>query len=567
MIVLGLNGWLDRTHDPAATIVADGRVVAFVEQERLSRDKHGIGQLPRDAVATVLRQAAAVDIRPRDIDRVSYGWDLQKFNRLRGRSIDLTDATARLTGLDALRHIPLEQVRHHEAHAASAFYGTGLSEATVIVVDAEGENESTTIFHATADGLREVRSFPRGTSLGLMYRAVSVFCGFGLFGAGKTMGLAPWHEGPVRSLPLTWEGGEIASSIPPAAWEDEVVEHWLSYLQRNFGAPGTTAALDVHGFPPRQAHHPEVAAAAQLALNQVMIGLVTEAIQLTGCTDVCLAGGVALNCVSNGLLLDEVPTLRSLHIPPYPHDAGVALGSAQMLLARSGRPWNDTVRAATGPSPDEFEAERAAHERSLPVERPQNVAAEAAELLALGKLIAWVEGPMEVGPRALGHRSILTLGADAEVRERVNALKGREPWRPLAPSVLEEDTHALLGRELSSPFMLLSVPLSDLGLRVAPAAAHVDGSSRVQTVPLPRPGILNAENAEYRRVLEQVRTATGHSILLNTSLNTRGEPLAHTAGEALIAALRIGLDALIVNDVLIRLPGASPAPACPDVAP
>jgi carbamoyltransferase len=541
VIVLGLNGWTDRTHDPAAVLTMDGVVVSFVEQERLSRRKHGVGELPHAATAAVLAEAG---FAAEDIDTIAYGWDLAKFNRLRGRHVDLDRLAGRLTGIDALADRPVVQTLHHDAHAASSFYGSGLPEATVLVVDAEGEDESATVFHAGAHGLRRLHSWGRGQSLGLMYRAVSQYCGFGTFGAGKTMGLASWVPEPVEPLPLLWRDGDLHSPFPTEAWEDEVVDGWLALLTSRFGPPFRD--VEGPGYPPWQAHQPEAAAAAQQAVNRALAGLVDAAVGLTGCPDVCLAGGVALNCVANGLLLDGV---RTLHIPPYPHDAGVALGAAQLAGLAIGQPWRDRARAFTGPSASPGEAADAAIALGLPVRRSPDPVEDACRLLTEGKAIGWVQGPMEIGPRALGNRSILALPRPKDVRNRLNARKGREPWRPLAPSLLAEEADRLLGRTLDSPFMLLSVELSKQGREAAPAATHRDGSARVQTV--------EAGSGPYRALIEQVREATGTGVVLNTSLNRRGEPLVNTGAQAVDNAAAIGLDALVVGDVIIDAGGGA----------
>jgi carbamoyltransferase len=548
MIVLGLNGWTDRTHDPSAALIIDGRVEAFIEQERLSRRKHGVSELAHEAVAAVLAETSVV---PSQLDGVAYGWDLAKYNGLRQRTVDLTDAASVLTGLYKLRTHEVTWTNHHDAHAASTFYGSGLSEAAVVVVDAEGENESASLYHATLAGLRPIRRFGRGVSLGLMYRAVSEYCGFGQFGSGKTMALASYHTDNVEPLPLMWDDGDLSSPFPADAWEDDILSGWKHILVERYGPPGASARRDSSGsFPPLDAHRPAAAAAAQATVNSVMAALVREAMSLTNCRNVCLAGGVALNCVANGLLLEEV---NILHIPPYPHDAGVALGAAQLMYIQSGNLWRDQARATVGTDVKLDQVEKALKSGGYPVHRVSDPAATACQLLQDGYIIGWVQGRMEIGPRALGQRSILALPGNRRIRDRVNMLKGRELWRPLAPSVLSEDVHFVFGRELESPFMLVSIPMSNRGQAVAPAAAHIDGSARLQTVA--------KDGSLYRRLLEYVREATGTGIMLNTSFNARDEPIVRTPEEALATALRIGLDAIVIGDVLVRFKPES-AHAC-----
>lgn len=544
MIVLGLNGWHDRTHDPAAVLCIDGVVTAFIEQERLSRRKHAVGELPHAAARAVVEQAG---VQPGDIDAVAYGWDLAKFNGLRGRDVDLTDAAYVLTGMEALRRLPVHWTLHHDAHAASSFYGSGFDEAAVVVVDAEGEDESATIYSASAEGgLRRLRSWNRGTSLGLMYRAVSEFCGFGQFGAGKTMGLAPHATKPVEPLPLSWDGDGLRSPLPDETWEDDVIAGWMKLLEERFGRPAEPPLPGPAGFPPAAAHHPDAAAAAQHVINAAMAALVREAIALTGSRNVCLAGGVALNCVANGLLLDSVD---QLHIPPYPHDAGVALGAAQLAGVNAGQRWRDLSRADLGSTYTDATILKAATSAGLPGEVVDDPAAVACRLLVDGQVIGWVQGRMEVGPRALGHRSILALPSDERTRDRVNRLKGRELWRPLAPSLLQEEVPAMFGRDMQSPYMLVSVPMTPQGLSAGPAAAHVDGTARLQSV--------HASDDPYRRLLEYVRDATGTGMLLNTSFNARGEPVVDSPAQAMTCARALGLDTLVIGNVVV--PVGSPA--------
>lgn len=534
MIVLGVNGWTDKTHDPAAALLVDGEVVAFAEEERFTRTKHGVGQLPHGAVASVLNESG---IAASDVDAVACGWDRQKFDLLRGISTDVSDATRVITGLRELSHLPMHWITHHDAHAASSFYGSGFDAATVVVADAEGEDESISVYRADRDGLHLVRRFGRGVSLGLMYRAVSEFCGFGQFGAGQTMGLASYEIGRADPLPIDWRDGDLRSPFPVDAWEDEVVGGWLARLEAQFGAPARPAPRDAGTFPPYASHHPMAAAAAQLTVNSVMTGLVEWAVRTTGIRDVCLAGGVALNCVTNGLLLDA---LTRLHVPPYPHDAGVALGAAQVVGARAGMTGWSAARADLG-TPASSCVVGFDEVRWVALADPIT---STAERILAGQIIGWVQGRMEVGPRALGNRSVLGRPDSIAIRDRVNRLKGREPWRPIAPSVLVEEAPRLFGRPLVAPFMLLSVPLSAAGRQAIPGASHVDGTARLQTV--------GAAEGAYRSLLEELATQTSVGAVLNTSFNGRGEPVVRTALEAVASARRMNLDAVVVEDRLIE---------------
>lgn len=535
MIVLGVNGWTDRTHDPAAALLVDGQVVAFAEEERFTRVKHGVGQLPHAAVDSVFHDSG---VSPSDVDAVACGWDREKFDSLRGISTDVSDAVAVITGRPELRRLPMSWVVHHEAHAASAFFGSGFESATVVVADAEGEDESISVYRADPDGLCLVRRFGRGVSLGLMYRAVSEFCGFGQFGAGQTMGLASYGIAQADALPIEWRDGDLHSPFPADAWEDDVVSGWLGRLEAQFGPPASRAPREAGMFPPLASHQPMAAAAGQLTINNVMTQLVEWAVQSTGIRDVCLAGGVALNCVANGLLLDLV---NRLHVPPYPHDAGVALGAAQIVGARAGMAGWSAARADLG-TPAASGVVGLGETSWVTLADPIK---SAVERILDGQVIGWVQGRMEVGPRALGNRSVLARPDSIAIRDRVNRLKGREPWRPIAPSVLEEEAPRLFGRPLVAPFMLLSVPLTATGHQVIPGASHVDGTARLQT--------LGGTEGAYRSLLEELATQSGVGAVLNTSFNARGEPVVRTALEAVASARRMNFDAVIVEDRLIEI--------------
>jgi carbamoyltransferase len=537
VIVLGVNGWIDKTHDPAAALVVDGEVVAFAEEERFTRSKHGVGQLPHGAVASVLAESG---IEPSEVDAVACGWDRQKFDSLRGISAAIGDVAAIITGRPELRRLPMHWIAHHDAHAASSFYGSGFDKATVVVADAEGEDESISIYLGDQHGLHVLRRFGRDVSLGLMYRAVSEYCGFGQFGAGQTMGLASYALPRAEPLPIDWVEGELRSPFDSNAWEDEVIQGWLAELEHRFGAPARPAPREAGDFPPLESHRPLAAAAAQLTVNLVMIQLVEAAVRSTGSRDVCLAGGVALNCVANGLLLDQV---ERLHVPPYPHDAGVALGAAQVISAQAGVTSWSAARADLGSPAIETIAGLA----SVPHITLADPAKAAADRILDGQVIGWMQGNMEVGPRALGRRSILALPNSASLRDRVNRLKGREPWRPVAPSVLAEQSAWLFGQDLDAPFMLLSVPMSAAGVQAMPGACHVDGTARLQTV--------TRADGLYRGLLEEIAAQSGTGAVLNTSFNGRGEPIVRTASEAVASARQMKLDAIIVEDRLIELGG------------
>ena len=417
MWALGIN-W--RWHDTAAALVdGAGGIWALCEEERLTRNKHAWDSLPTNAVKSCLGSAG---ISWRDLDVVAVGWDLRRIQRWTAG--DSHELYGRLFGSEAAHadRPELVFVEHHLAHALSAFYASGFEAAGVLVVDGSGELEAMSIYSAgSTTGLTLRRRWPRAFSLGTMYEAATRTIGLGYLNEGKTMGLAPYGM-PSQSAPLPIgdliRQGECGPShLPGDAHYNEYTEAWLRYLGQRF---------------PRIVRPPQdldkdpvavrIAASAQRTVEEALRGLHAETVCLTGSRRVCLTGGVALNSVANGLLPEPI------FVPPFPHDAGVALGAAWFAYPPAEQvplptPYSDPTSTLQVYDTDGHSGAR--YERGRVI-----------ELLNTGAIGAIAEGRSEVGPRALGHRSIIALPAPANVRARINTIKGREPWRPLAPVTL-----------------------------------------------------------------------------------------------------------------------------------
>jgi carbamoyltransferase len=547
MIVLGLHGWYG-THDAAAALMIDGCVVAAVEEERLNRRKHAISDQPRLSARAVLTHAG---IGWDDVDYVSYGWNLPKYWPSHGQG--LTFADDREFMQEALHIRPrrwpkLEWIDHHLAHAAAGYYGSGFLDAAVLVVDGQSEDKSITLYAAHAGELRFVRDWPPSCSLGLLYEAATRHCGFGFLDTGKTMGLAAYGRRPTGPLPLVWDG-EIRSPVPASFEEDAVVNFWCAILRDRFGEPrarnaGSGDRLRGGTGHDVELHSPDVAAAAQDTIERVLRSLVEYAQAATGYRSVVLTGGVALNCVANGLLADQCD---ALFVPPAPHDAGAALGAAMITSVRCGHAIQSHESAALGPQYASTEIESILTWNELRVRRVGDPPLEAARRLAAGAVVGWFQGRAEIGPRALGNRSILALPSAARERDRVNRIKGRELWRPLAPSALCSETAWMFGRNVKSPYMLLSLPLTDRAQHRLPAVAHVDGSTRVQTVP-------DRSDSRFARLLAHVGKMTGASVVLNTSFNAAFEPMVCSPNDAVRSFYDMGLDVLLIDDFILEKP-------------
>ncbi len=555
--VLGVSA---HYHDAAAALVIDGRIVAAQHEERLSRIKND-ASLPRRAMDAVLRLGG---IGPQDLDAVvfyenpyaklervlvgtlrAFPRALMQFPRALGSQLGgkiwVIDALADALGIPRAR---IELVRHHQAHAASAVYCSPFERAAVMVVDAVGEEACTSIWHAGADGLRELTHIDYPHSLGLFYAAITAYLGFEVNdGEYKVMGLAAYGT-PARR-------DEMAKLVKVAA--DGSYELGLDYFDRftrtelGYGkkllellGPQRSPFERWDLASARDRAYADIACSAQAALEDALVAVAREAKRRTGEDALCLAGGVALNAVANRRIAREAGFSR-VFVQPAAGDAGGALGAAILgAMARGAtRPaaltGADLGVTVTG-------APVATHARALglvalPTSDPDVAIADALER---GEVVAWAHGRCEWGPRALGHRSILARADDVEVRERLNrAVKKREAFRPFAPVVLASEAARWFagGANDMTPFMTTVADV--LEPAAMPAVTHVDGTARLQTVSASHP---------LGRVLQRF------PVVLNTSLNGPGEPMVATATDALSFFVRHGVDRMIIEDVVLTRP-------------
>jgi carbamoyltransferase len=531
--VLGLNGPPIGWHDPSACLVdGDGKVWAMAEEERFTRVKHAPRTFPRNAAHFCLDQAG---IEPQDLDVIAIGWDLPKlYSQFGGRWKFTTSRellSQRLGWSFAGRGGPeFVCVPHHRAHAVSAFYASGFEGAAVLVNDGTGEEESISIYEARFGAplvRREV--WPRSHSLGFMYDAACRAVGLTFLEAGKTMGLAAYGKADSRT-PWRLMDGDGAEFHPPFALGPEadyndVIPAWEKHLGRLGPFPVTTPSADLD----TDELAVQMAWSAQATVETIVPALVQHARDITGLDAVCLAGGVALNCSTNGLLADPI------YAPPVSADAGAALGAA----------W----AVAPPPAPQAPLSPYLGLEVEAPASVPEGWTAASLEPGAVVErllrdqvgAVAW--GRAEVGPRALGHRSVIALPQEVTMRDRLNTIKGRELWRPLAPI----GTPELDGRFWEGPrelqrYMLGAANVTPIGEERIAATVHVDGTARAQI----------ADEAGFIcDVLTSLDKAGADPVLINTSFNTRGKPIVNTADDAVRSAEALGVDFLVVGDALL----------------
>jgi len=583
MKILGISAFY---HDSAAALVVDGQIVAAAQEERFSRKKHDEA-FPSEAVEFCLQEAG---IRTRALDYVAfYEKPLRKFDRLLETYLALAPA-----GFPSfLRSVPVwlkdklfmaKRMReklpgytkafvypsHHESHAASAFFPSPFQEAAILTMDGVGEWATASIGVGRGNRIELLKELHFPHSLGLLYSAFTYFCGFRVnSGEYKLMGLAPYGE-PVyadlirKNLVRIFDDGSI--------WMDQTFFNYAG------GLTMTSKKFDsLFGGPPRKKESPigkremDLAASIQVVTEEIMLKMARHAHQLTGMKHLCLAGGVALNCVGNGKLMREGP-FEDLWIQPASGDAGGALGAAlfvwhQLLEKPRTAKAEDSMHGSyLGPEPEDqttraFLKKEGANFRHIPDEN--GLCDEVAGLIASEKVVGWVNGKMEFGPRALGGRSILGDARSEKMQTQMNVkIKFRESFRPFAPSVLEERASDWfqIDRKHRSPYMLVVAPVLEkhrkkatangkMGLdRVKekrsslPAITHVDYSARMQTVGL---------GTRYRKLLEAFERKTGSSVIINTSFNVRGEPIVCSAEEAYRCFLNTDMDALVIGNFLL----------------
>lgn len=575
MNILGLSCWY---HDAAACLVQDGRIVAAAQEERFTRRKHD-PEFPKHAIDFCLREGR---LTVQDLHLVAfYDKPFLKFERLLEsyvayapaglpsfikamplwlkRKLWIPDLLERELGYTGTLLFP----EHHESHAASAFYPSPFEKAAILTTDGVGEWATTSFGMGEGNRLTLLaeQHFPH--SLGLLYSAFTYFCGFKVnSGEYKLMGLAPYGE-PRYETQIR----EALIDLRPDGSFRLNMDYFtyaagLTMTGRKFAA--------LFGGPPRAPEGPltqremDLARSVQVVTEEAMRNMAQHVYQQTGAENLCLAGGVALNCVANGRLLREGP-FRNLWVQPAAGDAGGALGAALMAWyhyaeqPRTATPGDAMQGSFLGPAFPDEEIRAFLTSRNIPHVRldydelPERVA----ELLAEQQVLGWFQGRMEFGPRALGARSILADPRGREVQRTVNLkIKFRESFRPFAPAVRAERVGDYFDFTGESPYMLMVAPVRNARIEGAglerlrqidsaiPAVTHVDASARIQTVH-------RETNPLFYRLLEAFEEKTGCGVLVNTSFNVRGEPIVCTPEDAYRCFRNTHLDALVLGPYLL----------------
>lgn len=537
MIILGLNGYAGADHDPAAALVIDDTLVAAVEEERITRVRHAPGRQPLRAAAEVL---AVAGVTASEIDVVAHGWRPDVLGLATGQQQETQRIRSEFerAGLALRRKTRVEFVEHHVAHFWSAlpFIPDGVNRAAVdgLVIDGAGESTSGALFQLRDGQLDRSWHLTHGSSLGLAYEAVTRLLGFGRGEEGKTMGLAAY--GRIGLCPLPPPPDErFHGALPALKQRGDLDAHARAEFLRY--RPSLPAGASFN-------ERADFALGAQQMLELRVLEYLEELADLAPV--VVLSGGVALNCTMNGRVARWCQERGStLVIPPSANDSGVAVGAAVAASEEPSR-CRSPVGALLGPERRVGTTVDELRGAGATVEVGTTVAV--AELLAGGAVVGWLAGRAEFGPRALGARCLLASPDSTAIRDLVNVKKGRESWRPLAPSVLDV-SWADCFSGTPSPYMLV---VSDVRLqrrRQLAGVTHADNSTRPQFVP--------SDGSPYAGLLAAVgESAGGVAALTCTSFNVGGQPIVHTSEHALEAARQMGLAALAGDGWIIRLNGS-----------
>jgi len=589
--ILGISAFY---HDSAAALIVNGVIVAAAQEERFTRIKHDHA-FPSNAVHYCLEEAR---IKPEDLDYVVfYDKPLQKFDRLLETYISFAPAGFRSflmampLWLKTKLHLPREIKKalkkrykkriaftgHHESHAASTFFTSPYEESAILTLDGVGEWDTATIGHGKGNEIKLLKSLQFPHSLGLLYSAFTYFCGFRVnSGEYKLMGLAPYGN-PIyvdkifKHLVDLKEDGSIAMDMK-----------YFNYCQ---GLTMTSPKMDtLFDGPPRKPESDisqremDLAASIQKVAEEVILRMAKTARALTGCKNLCLAGGVALNCVANGKLLRS-GIFENIFITPASGDAGGALGAALFVhhqLLKNKRKIHDGDRikgSLLGPAYTNQEVQAFLDEREIPYsyfEKEEDLLEATVKEMVDLNVVGWFSGRMEFGPRALGSRSIIGDPRSESMQSQMNLrIKFRESFRPFAPCVLAEEVSDYFDLDRESPYMLIVADVKkthwneltdeqrelmkhpDLRKRVnvprstLPAITHVDMSARIQTVDEERHG-------RYYRLMKEFKRQTGCGVIVNTSFNIRGEPIVCTPADAYRCFMASDMDILVLENCFLR---------------
>lgn len=563
MYILGISAYQS---DSSAALLKDGRLIGAIEEEKLVGIKH-TGEFPVHSIQFLLEREG---IKFSDIAHIAYFWkpfeglhyrfwmilkhlpeSANFYNSHGGRWTKIASVKQEIKKIFNVKNetFKFHTVNHHVSHAASSYFLSDFDEAAILTVDGSGEWKNTMMFLARGQDLKKIKDMTFPNSLGYLYASVTKYLGFKAnSGEGKVMGLSSYgkpnyiHE--FRKILKLKPQGEYELDLSYFDYYKNAasISNDKSWVSKKF--------IDVFG-PPRvpeseiTSYHEDIAASLQYVLNEVMLHIVNWLYETTKVNNICLAGGVALNSVANGYLLKN-SGFKNIFIQPAAGDGGTSVGAAMYVhnsILKLPRVYQNEC-VFLGPEYDDQTILRELQTRKLSYTKV-DPAKTGAQLLANGKIIGWFQGKVEFGPRALGHRSILADPRIAEMKDIINArVKHREHFRPFAPAILEEKLTEYFDHDHPSPVMLLVYNVKEEKRNIIPAVTHVDGTGRVQSVS-------EKESPLFYSLIKQFESLTKVPVILNTSLNIRGKPIATKPEHAIECFLSSDMDYLLMGNYLI----------------
>jgi carbamoyltransferase len=571
MKILGFNCY---GHDSAAALIIDGEVVCAVEEERLNRKKHS-GGFPIHAIKECLKSA---NLEIADIDHITFFWkpgislmympvyffkfwDKVPALLKEHKDLSMEENLGLLNYLADMWKLPTrikkefgaEQAKfkfhfmeHHMCHAASAFYPSPFKDAAILTIDGAGEWTTTLLAYGNGNNIRKIHSVDTPYSLGAFYQAVSRHLGFKLIeGPGKMMGLASYGKPDTG---IYYDMKKLVRFESNGGYSFDM-SYFTYHYTRKTGVSEKFTTL----FGPSKTegnnwseYEMNLAATAQRLVEETVLHMATHLKKVTGSENLCMAGGVALNSVTNGLIAKS-GLFKEIFIQPAAGDSGTAIGSALLLNHQVLDKQRQTMDTAfLGPSYNNADYIKALGDAGLRyTELGEKCFDFVAEKLAQNQIIAWFQGKMEFGPRALGNRSIIANPGDAGMKDALNKrVKFRESFRPFAAIVTEEDCSKYFDHDYPNPYMLLVYNVKEEMKQLLPSITHVDGTVRIQTVN-------ETENKPMRKLLKSFERISGFPVLINTSFNIKGEPIVCTPKDAIKSFIESDIDMLVLGDIVV----------------
>jgi len=571
MNIVGISAF---GQNPAACLLQNGKLMAFAEEERFIRIKSAFGRFPLQSLKYCL---SAAKISVNDINLISVGWDFNKYQlkmpifyfkqwlkyglfkgndsdsrviadmiTLRPREIE-RQIYFNLQTLGYLKKLPkIQYISHHKAHAASSFYASGYSDALIVVLDGSGEERATTIYSGNGLDIKELNYFTIPDSLGWLYATTTAYLGFKPYeDDGFVMGLAPYGKEnrlikkKLKKI-ISYSSGKY--SVNPQY--TLLGKHSYSqYFSDKF-----TELLGKHRLStePMNTRFKNIAFAVQKNLEETVLSIVQGNINSLEKRNLCLAGGVALNCKMNGEIIKS-GLIDDIFVQPASNDAGTALGAAMLAsIENNFDPRFSMDHCRWGPEYSAEQIKKSLDGAMFSYKKIRNIEGKVAELIAKGKIVARFEGRMEVGPRALGGRSILANPCIKGMNNKINnKVKHRDPWRPFCPSIIKDSVNLYLENKLEDRFMTIIYEVKKAKINKISSVVHVDGTTRPQSVE-------KEVDPKYYSLIKKVGEYTDNPVVLNTSFNVKGEPIVCSPNDALRCFSSCGIDAMAIGDFLVQ---------------